>query len=374
MAIKDKKMFLRRLFLLIILIVIIGFGTLKAFVKIKDVFILKDNVLKDVETIKISSDKDEVAKVFKTGEYISIYEEGLLKIYDSLGQLKEEIDITLGERLIKGNNRYIYIGETLKGILHIYDYNGEYVKSIQFEGPIYNLKLFGDSYIGIALEDNTLFLFDAQGEEVTKLEIPQGEVTDFQLSGNGQVLGVSVLNITDFDYNSNIFLYSLGGRIHLGKKVDKGIIYYLQAVDEDKIMAIGANKYIILAKDDGIVFERELKDVNKIDAMGKDKVVINTLNRSNPIIDTKNRNSIIQMKSSGEEICQTQILGEVLGIDGEFDKILAFSKRTLYLIDDRGDILIEEKVNGDIRDAFWLREGVFALVLKDKIKVMTINY
>ena len=68
------------------------------------------------------------------------------------------------------------------------------------------------------------------------------------------------------------------------------------------------------------------------------------------------------------------IVGNILGVEAYEDTIIAYSERTIYIIDDKGYILIEKKINKDIQDVFWISQGNFVVVFKDRMEIMTLNY
>ncbi len=360
------------------LIIIVVFSGIKLAPILKPMLGFNEKELKSLDMIDFNSSNKEESSIVVKGfsSYIAKYDGGKISLYNHKGDLLWEKDKEIKEPLIIGSDDFFIVADMLSGTMDYFDYSGNTLATINLEDKIYNGKIFHNNSIAVALEgSNTILLLDEVGQEISSISIPKGDIIDFELSNNGDIIAVALLNVEEYDYYSSIFLYSLEGRVLAGNKIEKSILYYLKFDENDNIFSLGDNVMIMIAQDEGLLWEKEIEEtINAIDSMGYNRIVINSIKSQNTIIDTKNRNSIIQMNLDGEIIHQTPITGEIIGVKSSEDVIAAFSKRTIFLIDDKGDIFIERKINRDIEDVLWISDGTFVLMFKDRMEIMTLNY
>lgn len=368
----------RRAFFIVFLIIGIIFGGIKLISILKPMLGFEEKELKTLAVIDFkSADKKEGNVLVKNvSNYITSYDGGKISVFDYKGKLLWEKSRVVKEPLIIGNDNIIILIDMLSGAMEYFDYSGNSLATINLGGKIFNGKIINDTFIAIALEeDNKILLLNQEGQEISRISIPKGEIIDFQLSNDGNIIGVALLNLEEYDYYSNILLYSTEGRVLAGNKIEDSIIYYLEFDKENRLVSIGDNKILLMARDEGLLWEKQIEGtINAIDSMDTHRIVINSTKEKNIIIDTKNRNSVIQMDLKGEVIHQTSIIEEIIGLDSIENTIIAFSKRTIYLIDNKGKIFMERKINKDIDNVSWVSDGVFVLVFKDRMEIMTLNY
>lgn len=375
---RRKKRLRRRFIFFLVIITALVYGGIKAVSILKPMLGFEEKNLKTLKTIDFKTNVTEDKNLLVKGvvEYICKYENNTISLYDNKGNFLWEKNESIEDPLIIGNDHFFIVSDKINGKVYYLDYQGNTLATINTERKIYDIKTYNNEYVAISLEEESkVILLDKNGEEITNIVVPKGEILDFQLSNNRDIIAISLLNVEEYDYYSNILLYSLDGRVLAGSKVEETIVFNLYFDENDRVFAFGDNKMLIISKEEGISWKKNITEViNKIDIMRADRIVVSFIKSKNTIIDTKNRSTINQMNLDGEVLYQTPIPEDILGLDSISNTIVAFSERTIYIIDNKGNIIIEKKINKDIEDIFWISDGDLALILKDKIEIITLNY
>jgi len=373
---RKRKKLIRGIIVILILLFIITFSIIKLYSWIQSLMNPEKLELNRLATIDLKENSKNNIELFSVGEHLCKYDGEKLFVYNHNGALQWEKNMGIEEIIIKGNNNLMVIGDTGKGHLYFFDYQGNQIDRINAESKISFIKILTNNYIGVSLEEkNSILVFDIQGKRVTEIQIPKGIINDFDISNSGSVVGVVLLNVEEYEYYTNILLFSLEGRVLAGNKIEESIMYFIKSADNDDFFVLGDNKILTIGKEKGVIWDKELsEEINKIDILDDNIIVINFIRNTDTILDTKKRNTIVQMNTKGEIVKEISIIDDIRDIDAINNFIVAFSDRTFFILDKHGNVILEKKINKDIQDIFWISSGNFALLFKDKLEIMTLNY
>lgn len=340
--------------------------------------ILRDNsmTLKKANTIEYTERKQENKKVNidSFNEHIIKFEERKLSTYNQDGDKLWEKELDIDNPIIRGNQNNIVVVDSSDGEIYYIDYEGEIRAKNSIGNEVMDIKIYENGYLLVMLEKE-ICVFDPNGEIISNFIIPKGEVIDGDLSADNSMIALTILVVEEKKFYSNILFYSLEGKVLAGKKLDSKVIYKILLTNNNNLLVLGDNKIFKITDDDNILWEKDFEEtLNRGVLSDRGLLVLNLVKEKNTIIDTKNRNTISQMDLDGNILNKTPVAGEVLGLDVLDDKIAAFTDRTIYIIDKKGDKILEKKINKDIKDVSWISKKNLLIINKNKLEIMEINY
>ncbi|MDK2918848.1 MAG: hypothetical protein PWQ37_1581 [Candidatus Petromonas sp.] len=375
MSNKKRRRRRRRLFLIAVFILI--FGGMKFVQLIKPMLGFGSVRLKEVNTIKYLDKNDGKREITieALNENVIKFEKDTLSLFDLKGKKLWEKKIDISKAIIKGNHEKVIVADSQTGKIFYLDYKGNETGHFLVDEPIYDIKINKDGYILIILKNkDSIYVLDSDGNKVSNINIPKGEIIDGDLSDDSSVIALSLLQIEENKFYSNILFYSLEGSILAGRKYDNDIIYRLFFVGNKEILCLKDDKIFKLTSEDKVLWEKKLEGVLHRGDLSEDgKLALNLVKKENIIIDTKNRSIVTQIDFRGKVLWETPIVGDIEGIDTYGDKVVAYTKRTLYFIDDKGNIILEKKINKDIRELYWISDDSLAIIYTDKVEIAQIT-
>ncbi|WP_432662034.1 DUF5711 family protein [Wukongibacter baidiensis] len=375
MAKKRKKR--NKIRFLIFLLTIIGltFGLIKLGAGLKDMLGNKSINLKRTGIIEYAKRKqdDKKVNIEISNEHIIKFEKNKLSTYNQKGDKVWEKELSLDEAVIRGNGNIIVAAGALRGEIYFIDYEGSIKVEKSIDKKILDININNDGYVFVMLETE-IYVFDPAGEIISNFVIPKGTVFDGDLSRDSSKIALTILAVEENKFYSNIIFYSLDGKVLAGKKYDNDVIYKILLTDDNTLLVLGSNKILKIAEDGNVLWEKRLDGtLNKGILTDKGVLVLNIVSKKNTIIDTKSRNTIRQLDLAGNVIKDTPVAGEVLGLDVVDDKIATFTDRTIYIFGKNGDMLLEKKINKDIKDIKWISRRNLLVKFKDRLEIMTLN-
>lgn len=375
MAKGRKKRNRTRFLIFLLTISVLIFGLIKLGVELKSMFGNKSITLKKIGNIEYGRKKhdDEKINIKSLNEHIIKFEKNKLSTYDQDGDKVWEKKLSIDEAVISGNRNTIVIGGALRGEIYYIDYEGKLKVEKSIDKEILDIKVNKDGHVLVML-DTEIYVFDPNGEIVSNFVIPKGIVFDGDLSKDSSRIALTTLAIEENKFYSNIIFYSLDGKVLAGKKYDNDVIYKILLTDNNKLLVLGSNKVLMIADDDSVLWEKKLEGtLNESVLTDKGMLVLNLVSKRNTIIDTKNRNTISQLDLNGNTFNDIPVAGEVSGLDVIDDKIATFTDRTIYIFGKKGDMLLEKKINRDIKDIKWISRKNLLVIFKDRLEIMSLN-
>lgn len=335
----------------------------------------KDLNLKKTEAIEYTERKKESSKVnIKSfNGYIIKFEEKKLSTYNEDGDKLWEKELNIDNSILRGNKENIVVVDSLKGKIYYIDYEGKIKMEKSVDKEIMDVKINNNGYVFIMLE-NEILAFDDSGEVVSNFTIPKGEIIDGDLSPDNSTIALTILVVEEKKFYSNILFYSLDGKVLAGKKFDNEVIYKIFLNKDNNLLVLSDNSMLMMTVQDNILWEKDIEEALNKGMLTEDELlVLNLVKKTNTIIDTKNRNLISQIDLNGNVLSRTPVAGEVLGLDVIDDRIAVFTDRTIYILDKKGDKIIEKKINKDLKSISWVSKKKLLIVYRGKLEIMEIS-
>jgi hypothetical protein len=352
-------------------------GGMKAIELVQNFF--GDHVLdfQKMATIEYEKDKNIIVQPFK--KEMIVYNKNKLKTFNLEGIEKWSLEKTVKNPLVKTSENSIYLVDRELGTITAVNIQGTVLWDISLEKPIRDFVCNREGRIAFYSEEkdkSSIHILNTEGKETGKVSINNGNIMAMAISDNGMI-AVSVMNIDKNKIETNVALYSSGGKLLGGHKYDKEeqIVSNLFFSEDQRLMNVGDSQLMVFSKEDRVVWEKKLADsIHQIAWNEKGFIIMYLVDNKKSILDTKNRNYISIVDMEKTEVEPIPIKGDVLGITTKGDNIVAFTDRTLYIILKKGKELMEKKINNDIQSVYIISEEQLALVLKDKIEIMKIKY
>ncbi len=378
LANKKKRLRKRRFVLSLLIIAAIIFGIIKFAEILKPVLGYKSIGLKRISTIEYTTrkqDRDRV-NINSFEERVIKFEKNKLVTYDLNGEKLWEKELKMKDPIIRGNKDNIVVVNPTNGKIFYIDYRGEIKLENSLDKEVIDVEINSNGYV-LAMLKKEIFVFHPNGEIVSNFNIPKGEVFDGDLSEDNNTIALTILNLEEKKFYSNILFYSLDGKVLAGKKYDNDIIYKIFLINDSNLLALSDSRVLMISEDDknnNVIWVKEFEEnLNKGVLSDQGILVLSLINKENTIIDTKNRNIICQLNLDGNILNKTPIAGEVLGLDVIDDEILVFTDRTIYILDKKGEIILERKINRDIKTVKWISKKNILITYKDRLEIMSLD-
>ena len=378
LANKKKRLRKRRFVLSLLIIAAIIFGIIKFAEILKPVLGYKSIGLKRISTIEYTTrkqDRDRV-NINSFEERVIKFEKNKLVTYDLNGEKLWEKELKMKDPIIRGNKDNIVVVNPTNGKIFYIDYRGEIKLENSLDKEVIDVEINSNGYV-LAMLKKEIFVFHPNGEIVSNFNIPKGEVFDGDLSEDNNTIALTILNVEEKKFYSNILFYSLDGKVLAGKKYDNDIIYKIFLINDSNLLALSDSRVLMISEDDknnNVIWVKEFEEnLNKGVLSNQGILVLGLINKENTIIDTKNRNIICQLNLDGNILNKTPIAGEVLGLDVIDDEILVFTDRTIYILDKKGEIILERKINRDIKTVKWISKKNILITYKDRLEIMSLD-
>lgn len=342
---------------------------------LKPIFGYKTINLKRINTIEYKSRKRDNKKVnIKSfNEHIIKFEQKNLSVYNQDGDKLWDKELDIDNAILRGNMSYIVVANSSNGKIYYIDYRGETRIENSIDKEVKDISINNNGYV-LAMLEKEIYVFDPKGEIISNFTIPKGEVIDGDLSEDNSSIALTILTPEEKQFYSNILFYSLDGKVLAGKKYDNNIIYKI-FLTNNNLLALESSKIAMIGNDGNVLWEKDFEEsLNKGALTDEGLLLLNLVNKKNTIIDTKNRNLINQLDLNGNILNSTPVAGEVLGLDVLHDRIAVFTDRTIYILDRKGNIILEKKINKDIKSIGWISRKNLLAAYKDKLEVMSIDY
>jgi len=375
LANKKRRRSKTRLIIFLLTVSVSVFGVIKLTSGLKAIMGKQSMSLKRIDTIEYTNSKknNEQGNVEILNEHIIKFEGNRLNAYDQDGEKVWEKSLDIKDAIIKGNKNIIVVADSPRGKIYYIDYEGEIKIEKSLDKEVLDIKV-NDSGYALVMSEKEINVFDSNGEIVSSIVIPKGEVFDGDLSKDNSKIALTILAVEEKKFYSNIIFYSLDGKVLAGKKFDNSVIYKIFLTNNNNLLALGANKALMMTENDNVLWEKNFQEtLNKGIFTDKELLVLSFVSKKNTILDTKNKNTIFQLDLNGEILNKTPIAGEVLGLDVIDDRTVVFTDRTIYILGKKGNTILEKKINKDIKNVNWISKKNLLVTYKDKLEVMSIN-
>ncbi len=307
------------------------------------------------------------------------YWDGILYSYNMNGKQNWSINLSVTNPIIESNNKNIFVVDKNKNQIIMINNNGEINYRVILEKNIGFIKSEEEDYLLVYHDPGKsvfrdISILNEKGNKVGEILLNEGEVINGVISKKNQKVILHTMGISDGKLEGKLGYYNLKGELITLESTDENII-----VD----MFYDINGNLVVVYEESVLCINDKRE--EVWRLSTDKVrqVLDTLKDSIVIYCGKDGKSGIIQGRSREKITITdlngKILGEkipsekIIGLDTYKGDIVAYSNRTIYMLNKKGDIVVEEKVSNDIEQVFLLPQRVIAITTKEKLVFMKIQ-
>lgn len=191
---------------LILLIVILLYIFNESAREWMNIYILRKSVTEDdIATIELEVDKTQ--SIYAYDRYISILENGKLKIYNSYASKEAEVDIAISNPMYTTNNNYLAIAETGGQKVYLVS-DTKVLWENKVEGNISKINVSKGGYVSVivtgTMHKSVIITFDKNGNELFKAFRAYSIAIDTDISVDGKYLAIAEINTTGALIQSSI--------------------------------------------------------------------------------------------------------------------------------------------------------------------------
>lgn len=319
--------------------------------------------------VSIATNINKEALVVGSDKEATLYDKEGKKIWSIDADFK---DIRIGKEMIIGSTNE-------EGSYIVLDYNGQEIYRSNIGYNISDIKINNIDY-SILMHTKGFVLVDNTGEEVTRVNIEDGQVMDVEFQDGNQGILLDVVSVNNDGYDTNIITYNYQGNVLSGKTIKDRSCFNIDGIAKDRVLVL-SDIIQVLDSDRNVSVKKEFEgDVTRLEVYEKEGsedfniyVSIVNDNETDIAVDPKSAFVVKALNPEMKEIFNTEIPGEVKGIRPAEDKIIVYSARTIFVIDEKGKVILEKEINKDIIDVKWLTVDRVLIIDKTGITIVTLD-
>lgn len=316
---------------------------------------------------------DESAVVLTYDERIIISANNEIKLYDVDGVLITKRKINSTSTKIIGMSDYFVVADLLQGNVHILDYEGKTIASVEKLGPLNDIISANNNMFVVITNKNILHVISPSGGIDANVELPEGELLGLDVSKDKENVIATILTSDDDQFNSKIIAFSMDESLMVGGYNNYSTIVYGTKVYEDHIMIVdtkGEHAYRLGDSEDYTWQVDRNGDLIyfDIDANGS---ILEILRRKN--VNTAEFR-LTAVTKDGEEIFDKKLSQKYTKIVLTQGKILLQNDKSLEIRSSDGILLATYESSKKINDIKWLTEERLVIEYKDHVEILQLAY
>ena len=260
---------------IIILLIVVGITMLVYYSssdarKFLDQYLFRKNVTQEkLDSIELNYESN--INVFAYNKNICILAENKLMMYNSSGNLENEISLEINNPVYSVNNRYIAISEKNGSEINLIS-GSKILWTKSVDGQVSKINVNNNGYVSAVLTGTThksvIVTFDKDGNELFKTYLASTTVVDTSISNDNKYLAFAEVNTSGTTIQSNIKVVSV------------------ETPSEDTI-------YTYTADSNKLILNIEYNGNDKIVCMYDDEIAV---------IQSENSNTLINLNEKGKNI------------------------------------------------------------------------
>lgn len=313
----------------------------------------------------------------KQKDQILQYWDGILYAYDVRGNQSWSINLGINSPVIEANDEYIYVLDGGKNqIIKILnsgniEYRRVLNKSVNFIKPGDDKYLFVHHHP----EQNRLrnvSVLNEEGKVVAEILVSEGEVINALVSEKNDRVILHTLVFSDGKVEGKLIYYNLKGEVVRLESTGDQIVVNMFFDNKGNLMVFYENKIASINSDYQNNWQVDTEEITSV-ALSNDYLITYHSNEGRGGIIQRQRESLKMIDFSGKIIGENRSLEKIIGVDTFNNDIIAYSSRTIYLLNGKGEILMEYKISGDLQEVLLLPNKHIGVITKEKLSIMKIQ-
>ncbi|MCC5909541.1 MAG: hypothetical protein JJT76_03780 [Clostridiaceae bacterium] len=359
---------------ILIAVIILIFISLKATNHIRTIGMSEGKNINIVKEIETDYHNDVAYEKFKKG--ILQYWGGILYFYDEIGEQKWNIHLGISNPVIRVSKDAVYVMD--KGLNQIVALDEGKVKyRYTADGPLSNFKVCDDNYVLLQKTPHRstteLIVLNQQGSKSSIIKVGEGNIMNIAISQKNDLIAINTL-ATNSGLESNLLTYDFEGNLLASKSLREQLVLKFSYDGRGNLIVVTDEEIIAINRDNKILWESFIDKTQLFQSLVSDYMVVYSGEEGrNRFIHTGEGKNIKILRYNGQNIGTVKLKEDLQGIDLYEENIIAYSSRTIYLLDKRGNIKMEHKYYSDIEEVLMTSNGSMVIVTKEKVVFIRIN-
>lgn len=268
-------------------------------------------------------------------------------------------------------SKWMVLCENKAGDLFVLNQNGDIIAEHLGLGPIEEIKVLENTYIGILMKSGELILMSSKLELISATTLPKGSIIDYGLNNTHTDIVVTLLDLSRKSFNTKLVFLNLNGDIKSGSHIYESIAYHT-ALMSDKI---------VMVVDEGLLFYNYMGEIEK--QITIDRTIQNFLFHDDEqaiymhlihgLSDLENPNPRSEMVvyTYGGEVVRTfePPIDEILGMNAFGSNLLIYGKNEIAVLSSEGKVLFYERISDEIRAVHNIKDESYAIETINRLDV-----
>lgn len=296
------------------------------------------------------------------GESLYVVNSSKLEKIDENGQILWHKDIVNDNIILKSMNKEIFIVDKNQGDIFKIDDQGEILSSKYALGNIDNFKVNEESYCSfLSTDKKKISILNRNLENVTEIEINSGDVLDYDISRENNIVVVSVLDLNETSVISKIVVFDLDGKMVGAFNYNNRILYKLN-IKGDKVIALGDDILFSFTIKDGDQWENKItEDLVAQEFLPNGDVTLFLSEQESDLVESKMVKSIVSYDIEGNEKFRKEITEDLDGIYSFNSITIGTLEKEVLVFDDQGKLISRKSVPHKIDELKWITDDRFVV-------------
>jgi hypothetical protein len=296
------------------------------------------------------------------GKNLYVVNSSKLEKYDENGQVLWHKDIVNNNIILKSMNEETFIVDKNQGDIFKLDGDGKILNSKYALGNIDNFKVNEESYCSfLSTDKKKISVLNRDLENVTEIEINSGDVLDYDISRENNIVVVSVLDLNESSVITKIVVFDLDGKMVGAFNYNNRILYKLN-IKGDKVIALGDDILFSFTIKDGDQWENRItEDLVAQEFLPNGDVTLFLREKEADLVESKMIKSLVTYDVDGNEKYRSEITDDLLAIYTLNDITVATLDKELLIFDGQGKLLSRKSVSDKIDDLRWISKNKFVV-------------
>jgi len=327
-----------------------------------------DLQLTQIKDIPILIEKDTSHKKFLDG--IIQYADGELYYFDYLGDKKWSVSLDIKHPIIKTSQESVYLFDSSRNQLVRIDSKGKVAYRYTIEGEMKNFSLaeYDDAALIHEESENKSMqvnLVEKNGRKRTGISLTEGFILNMTPSIQNDIIAVGILDTTGKEATSHVLYYNLKGKLVNSVNLGTTIIYNMYFGKDDNLIVVSDTKVYGLSRE-RIKWEVEMDGLSTFELIDKSSIVLyGKQNKSKGT--SKGEDSILIIQGDGKLIEAESLSEQILGMDTFNRDMVAYSKRSIFILGNKGEIIYSQKYHKDIEKVYLYDSGYLVIRTKENV-------
>lgn len=371
--------------ILIVTIVAIIYCSHKPFRKFLDRYLF-GKIVSEEKLVSIGLDYDSNVSVIAYNKHICVLAENVLKQYNALGEISNEIKLEISNPVYNINNKYMVISE--KGSSKIYLISDTKILwEKEVDGNVARVDVNKNGYVSVILTGTThksvIVTYDSKGNELFKTYRSSTLALDATISPDNKYLAFAEINTSGTLIQSSIKIISIEKVQEKGRETSTDVIIYnyeapsnslvtnIEYQNKNKLICIYDDAiHMITDNQDEVILQLQ-EDDKKINAadIKLNGYVYRTVEKSTGLFQADTIIEIMNIESKKENIYTVEGVAKNIYC---YDNVIAVNLgQEIEFINTSGWLIKNYTSSHDIQN-ITIGNGLAGIIYKDKVEIINL--